>query len=101
MQTTTTSVDKGINKMNYAADDLKESAQRIKTDAGDAAGAMKEDLQDMARKAGRHIHDMADAAGNSATDVAGMACDKVRDKPLQSLGIAVGVGFIAGLLLRR
>jgi ElaB/YqjD/DUF883 family membrane-anchored ribosome-binding protein len=90
--TATTSTDEESAKMGRAADDLKESAQRMKEHVGDCAGTVKDDLQDLARKAGRRVHDLTDA---------GTARAILRDKPIQTLGIALGVGFIAGMLFRR
>jgi ElaB/YqjD/DUF883 family membrane-anchored ribosome-binding protein len=58
------------------------------------------------------LSEMADAAGSKLTDAAHQAqhaveaqydklSDAIRAKPIQSAGIAVGVGFLLALLARR
>ncbi len=76
------------------ADDIRDGAKRVKGDVRDAANAVREDLNDLARQAGGYVREMTDQTEETLFTY-------VREKPLQSLGIAAGIGFALGFLFRR
>lgn len=75
-------------------------------------GGKREQVRESARKVGEGIGEMGDVAKKAALEAAEMSKEKasalvgeieqfVRDKPVQSVLIAAGVGVVVGLLLRR
>jgi len=62
--------------------------------AGDAASGM-------ASAAGEQLGETADQAKQIAHDQLDRLAGRIRTKPLQSAGIAVGIGFVLALLARR
>ena len=85
------------DKIKRAGEDAARGASQVKDDLNDAAGAAKHDIHEGMRKAGCHMHD----AEHGVSDVMHKVCTETRDKPFKSLGIALGVGFITGVLFRR
>lgn len=76
------------------------------------AGGKREQVRESARKVGEGIGEMGDVAKKAALEAAELSKEKasalvgeieqfVRDKPVQSVLIAAGVGVVVGLLLRR
>jgi ElaB/YqjD/DUF883 family membrane-anchored ribosome-binding protein len=74
-------------------------------DLGDAANATYGDLRDQAKTKADELRDRAQSAYSDATaraqDYQGNAESYIRENPLQSVAIAVGVGFVLGIILRR
>jgi ElaB/YqjD/DUF883 family membrane-anchored ribosome-binding protein len=64
------------------SDDIQALRERLRTVISDGEGTLRQITATLRRQAGR-------------------ADDAIRAKPYQSLGLAVGVGVIAGLLLAR
>jgi len=82
-------------------DDLKETARHFKADTREAASAMKDDLEDAARRTGRHARDIVDSAGHSLSGAGEVLTVKIRDNPVQSSLIALGVGIVLGILFKK
>lgn len=99
--TTKTAKDGMLNEGGHALDDLKASARHLNSDAHDAAAAVKEDVLDAARRTGQHARDMADSASHSMSDVVQTMTHKIRENPIQSSVIALGVGLFAGMIFSR
>lgn len=80
---------------------LKNSTQNFKENARETYDEAKSDLRDTANKAGRKVRHFI----NSATDEISHATDtvttQIRTKPVQSSVVALGVGVVLGMLLRR
>ena len=97
---------------NPAVDDIAERAARIRDDLaalGEAlagAGAMQSGV---AREAAEHkIDELMQSGEKMVSELADhyaraekKVTTSVREKPLQSLGIAVAAGFLAAILFRR
>jgi ElaB/YqjD/DUF883 family membrane-anchored ribosome-binding protein len=81
--------------------DAQRKGETLKKDARDTVNVVGDDLQDMARHAGQRVREVVDTYSHNVTDAAGNVTTKIRDNPLQASMIALGVGFIAGMLLRR
>jgi ElaB/YqjD/DUF883 family membrane-anchored ribosome-binding protein len=64
-------------------------------------GVILEDMRGLARHIGRVATDKLHAVGDRARTVGDSATDLVRDRPMRSLLVAMGVGTLLGLLLRR
>ena len=76
------------------------------------AGAAKEAVKDLAGEAKHYAAgyasgwkdraaDWASTAKDKASDISDTVADYVQRNPYKSLGMAIGIGFVAGLLLKR
>ena len=61
----------------------------------------KNDATDLAHKAGHKLREEVDHAADEARGAAAAGVEQMRNKPVQTGLIALGVGFLSGLLLRR
>jgi ElaB/YqjD/DUF883 family membrane-anchored ribosome-binding protein len=89
-------------------DDTREGLARVREhvneagrEARTAAGQVKGDLNDMAREAGETARDTYDRVSERVSSLSHQTEDRIREKPVQSALIALGIGFVAGLLSRR
>ena len=81
--------------------DVKESARHFRDTTRDAAAVLRDDLESVARRAGYRVHELTDSAENSLTDASEVMTSKIRQNPLQSSLIALGAGFLIGMLYKR
>ncbi|MDD2325495.1 MAG: hypothetical protein PHW63_05795 [Alphaproteobacteria bacterium] len=86
---------------NHLVDEVKKMGRNFKADATDAAHAAKNDLEGVARDAGSHVRTLVDSAQHSLKDASGTVAVKIRENPIQSTLIALGVGLLAGIIYRR
>jgi len=63
--------------------------------------AQNGDLREVASKAGRTVRNYFDAACNEVTHGTETVTTQIRQKPVQSSMIALGLGFVLGALFRR
>ncbi len=74
-------------------------------DLGEAASSTYQDLRDQARVKTEDLRYRANHLFDDATDYAQTyqteAEAYIRENPLQSVGIALGVGFLLGIIIRR
>jgi ElaB/YqjD/DUF883 family membrane-anchored ribosome-binding protein len=114
------------NPESIAASRIDERAERIKQATSNAVASTKETVERAADQVEEGLHratDKAAAAANRATDKAAeinergrevydqtmdradawleQARDYVREKPVQSVAIALGAGWLLGRILRR
>jgi len=72
------------------SEDIQEIAKHL--------AALRKDLEALIRRTGDHqLERVQDTAGEALKAVE----DAVRQNPFSSLGIALGVGFLVGIVLRR
>lgn len=91
---------------------IEEQLARIKSDIGELAATLatlgSKRVRGARNEADRRLHDFA-GAGEEALDEVTRQLRmlerdveaRVRDKPLQTLGIAAGAGFLLALIMRR
>jgi len=99
-------VGETVKKQAKAAYDAgREHLGAAAKDLGDAANATYGDLRDQARSKADEFRGRAQTAYQDAAarvhDYQSDAESFIRENPLQSVGIALGVGFVLGLILRR
>jgi ElaB/YqjD/DUF883 family membrane-anchored ribosome-binding protein len=76
--------------MSPAKDELAEEIEAIRAD-----------IQSLSSTVGRIANEKVNRAQASAMESAKEAEDAIRRNPLQSVAIAIGVGFLFGVLTRR
>lgn len=80
---------------------LKNSAQGLRSAAEDTAQDIKGSLQDVANDAGRKVRSFIDSASDELSHAGDKVATQIRNNPVQSSAIALGVGIVIGALLRR
>ena len=63
--------------------------------------AIRADIQNLTSTVGRIANDKLHSAQAGAMDSAKEAEDAIRRNPLQAVAIAIGVGFLFGVMTRR
>jgi ElaB/YqjD/DUF883 family membrane-anchored ribosome-binding protein len=91
---TKAAVDAGKEHLGAAAKDLGEAATATYEDLRTQAKSKTEEYRDRAQ-------DLIGDAGTCARVYQSQAETFVRENPLQAVGIALGVGFLFGIMLRR
>jgi len=93
--------DGAIHESGYDMHDLKDSARGFKSDVKEAASAVGDDLEAVARRTGQQARHLADSAEHSLSDIGATVTHKIRNNPIQSSLIALGIGLTIGMLYRR
>ena len=99
-------VGESVKKQAKAAYDAgREHLGAAAKDLGEAANASYSDLRDQAKTKADELRNRAQSAYSDATaraqDYQTEAESYIRENPIQSVAIALGVGFVLGLILRR
>jgi ElaB/YqjD/DUF883 family membrane-anchored ribosome-binding protein len=88
--------------------DTKADAKKAQAKATQAAEAardtvidLQEDLRSTANRLGRRVRDAYDHAGEELGQAREQVTTRIKQKPVESSLIALGVGFILGALFRR
>ena len=92
-----TRTDAGVTGARRAIESAQDAAARAGSYVQARIGRMSGPAQDLARSAG----DRLASARGAMTSWAGSARRLVKDHPLQAMAAAVGIGYVAGKLLRR
>jgi len=72
-----------------------------KDELADEIEAIRADIQNLTSTVGRIANDKLGRAQEGARESAKEAEDAIRRNPLQAVAIAIGVGFLFGILTRR
>ena len=72
-----------------------------KDELADEIEAIRADIQNLTSTVGRIANDQLNRAHAGAMESAKEAEDAIRRNPLQAVAIAIGVGFLFGILTRR
>jgi len=81
-------------KTSASTEDLNEKIAALQADIARLASSLSGDVSDGIERAGRQI-------SKTGRDARATATNTVLDHPLASVGIAVGVGVLLGLLARK
>ena len=93
MSSTEGDIRTGAAKRGAGARDTEDLANQIE--------AIRADLQNLTSTVGRIASKQVNRAQDRARETAYEAEEAIRRNPLQSVAIAVGVGFLFGVLTRR
>lgn len=80
---------------------LKSSAQAIRSEARDVADDAKRSVREAANDAGRKVKGFMSSAYDEVTHAKDSVTSEIRNNPVQASMIALGAGFLIGLLARR
>jgi ElaB/YqjD/DUF883 family membrane-anchored ribosome-binding protein len=72
-----------------------------KDELADEIEAIRADIKNLSSTVGRIANERLNTAQASAMESAKEAEDAIRRNPLQAVAIAIGVGFLFGVLTRR
>ena len=72
-----------------------------KDELADEIEAIRADIQNLTSTVGRIANDRLNQAQAGAIESAKEAEDAIRRNPLQAVAIAIGVGFLFGVMTRR
>jgi ElaB/YqjD/DUF883 family membrane-anchored ribosome-binding protein len=89
------------NRGSHNAHGAKATAHSFGDDVRGATAAVKDDVEAVARRTGHHVRELADTAGHNIKDVREATTERIRDNPIQSSVIALGIGLLVGMLYRR
>ena len=85
--------------------DMATHANRLKEDAANLAGATGAELRRSMTAAAETLGDaarrMMDTTRNASRDGLERVSHQVEERPISSIAIAAGVGFLIGMLMRR
>jgi ElaB/YqjD/DUF883 family membrane-anchored ribosome-binding protein len=81
--------------------DLETVLDEVKNDLGDKASAVRTRLERNLEAAKERLAELEDELKDQANAAAKAADEYVRDNPWQSAGVALGVGFVLGVLISR
>jgi len=94
------------NTRDAVASDVKAGASRIGNDVRQTANNVRRDinqpdLEGIAHDIGQKVHDYVGDTKDRFYKVSDELTSEIRSRPVQSSLVALGVGFLVGLLVRR
>lgn len=81
--------------------DVKATASSAKRDLRDASKDARNELAVYAEKAGREVRHLIDGASDQLSHAGDRVTNEIRNNPVRSSAIALGIGVVLGALLRR
>ncbi len=99
--TPSVSRDKLMADLRVVISDAEELLQLTASQAGDKVADLRARMQERIVKAKDELSHLQSAAVDQARDAAKATDHFVHDRPWTAVGIAAGVGLIAGLLMGR
>jgi ElaB/YqjD/DUF883 family membrane-anchored ribosome-binding protein len=99
MTETTETKDKLIEDFNAVIADTEQLLKSVAATGGEKAAAMRASVEQNLRVAKERLQQLDEAARERARAAARATDEYVRTNPWQSVGVAVGVGAIAGILI--
>jgi ElaB/YqjD/DUF883 family membrane-anchored ribosome-binding protein len=89
------------DRRRVTTEDLKEQVTRVGEDLAELTRQVRRLARGSVRAAGSSLGNVVEAGWERARTFEKGACDFIRDRPLRSLGLAIGIGALIGLLVRR
>ena len=81
--------------------DAKVAAANVKRDLRDASKDSRNELSAYAEKAGRGVRQAIDSAHDQLSQAGDRVTSEIRNNPIRSSAIALGLGVVVGALMRR
>ena len=89
------------NNWKSLVNDLETVLGEVKNDLGDKAASVRARLERNLEAAKERLAEIEDDLKDQATAAAKAADEYVHENPWQSAGVALGVGFVLGVLISR
>lgn len=86
---------------NDTVTDAKATAFSAKRDLRDAGHSAGNELAEYANKAGREVRHLIDSTSEQLSEYGDKVTLEIRNHPLRSSAIALGIGVVLGALIRR
>jgi ElaB/YqjD/DUF883 family membrane-anchored ribosome-binding protein len=97
--TSDTATDKLIEDFNAVIADTEQLLKSVAAVGGEKAGAMRASVEQNLKAARERLEELQDAALGRARAAAESADDYVRANPWESIGMAAGLGALAGIII--
>jgi ElaB/YqjD/DUF883 family membrane-anchored ribosome-binding protein len=98
-QSSDATTDKLIEDFNAVIADTEQLLKSVAAVGGEKAGAMRASVEQNLKAARERLEELQDAALGRARAAAESADDYVRANPWESIGIAAGLGALAGIII--
>lgn len=86
---------------NETIGDAKNTAYNVKRDFNHNLDSSSNEFERAARKVGKEVRGFVENASDQLSDVSDKVTGEIRNNPIRSSAIALGVGFILGSLLHH
>lgn len=86
---------------NETISDAKTTAYSAKRDFNNVTNDAGNEFERAANKAGRQVRGFVDSANDQFSEASEKVTGEIRNNPIRSSAIALGLGFVLGALLRR
>ncbi len=101
-KSTTTSKEPTVSDLNDQIEALKSDIAKLTSLVGEIGTSKAAELRDVAKQKAKELRSegerYAQEAGQMAQDSAEAALDAVRKQPATAIALAVGIGFLVGLV---
>jgi len=93
--------DKMVDQFSTVLSEAEDMLKRAANETGDRAKDLRAQVEAKLLAAKLQLQEIQGVAADRAKEAARVTDDYVHDHPWQVIGIAAGIGFIAGLLMNR
>ncbi len=93
------STDKVVDDFNAVIADTEQLLKSVGSAGNERTGAMRDSIEKNVKAAKQRLVELQEGASERARAAARAADDYVSDNPWRSLGVAVGVGVVAGIFI--
>lgn len=93
--------DKVVDQFSSVLTEAEDMLKRAANETGDKAKDLRAQVEAKLLAAKLQLQELQGMASDRAKEAARVTDDYVHDHPWQVIGIAAGIGFVAGLLMNR
>lgn len=93
--------DSMVSDFGAVLDEAEDLMKQAAKETGDRASNLRAQVEEKLAAAKQRLQDLSDDAVDRSMAAARATDDYVHDNPWQIVGIAVAIGFVAGLLMNR
>ena len=93
------STDKVVDDFNAVIADTEQLLKSVGSAGNERTGAMRDGIEKHLKAAKERLVELQESAAERTRAAARAADDYVSENPWQSMGVAVGVGIVAGIFI--
>jgi len=93
--------DKVVDQFSSVLTEAEDMLKRAANETGDKAKDLRAQVEAKLLAAKLQLQELQGVASDRAKEAARATDDYVHDHPWQVIGVAAGIGFLAGLLMNR